>query len=243
LDDIRHSYVDLQDPTHLEFRYMRLFADIITTQFDDGTVDALYVGGGGFTLPRWLSVVRPGSSHTVLELDGGLVDIAVARLGLRTEDIDRIEIGDARLTLQDTPGAAFDLVVGDAFGSLAVPWHLTTRQFLEEVRARLHFGGMYVMNVIDRPPNAFAQAEATTLREVFEHVAVVAPLDYLNGEAGGNFVFAASANPLDTADLSRSLEAREAESVVIVDDEVDRWAGEAPILRDDFAPVDQLLGN
>ncbi|NNC91426.1 MAG: fused MFS/spermidine synthase [Acidimicrobiia bacterium] len=243
LDTLQHSYVDLEDPTHLEFRYVQLMADAITTQFGEGPVDALYVGGGGFTLPRWLSAVRPGSSNTVLELDGGLIDIAVAQLGLRADAIDRVEIGDARLTLRGTPEAAFDLIVGDAFGGLSVPWHLTTREFLEEVRERLRPGGLYVMNVIDRPPNAFAESEAATLREVFEHVAVAAPRDYLQGAAGGNFVFAASADPLDADALSRALEAREARSVVIVGGEVDAWTAGAPILRDDFAPVDQLLGR
>ena len=29
LDDLRHSYVDLDDPTHLEFWYTRRFADVI----------------------------------------------------------------------------------------------------------------------------------------------------------------------------------------------------------------------
>ncbi len=103
LDTLRHSYVDLEDPTYLEFRYTGLIADVVDTQTDPGPIDALYIGGGGFTLPRWLEAVRPGSTSTVLELDGGLVDIAVARLGLDPDGLEEIRVGDARLTLELSP--------------------------------------------------------------------------------------------------------------------------------------------
>ena len=242
LDTLRHSYVDLDDPTHLEFRYTRLIADVVDTQADPGPVDALYIGGGGFTLPRWMEAVRPGSTSTVLELDGGLVDIAVERLGLDPDGIEEIRVGDARLTLGAFPDGGFDVIIGDAFGGISVPWHLTTREFLAEIKARLRSDGIYIMNVIDRPPNAFAQSEAATLREVFTHVAVVAPPDFLEGEAGGNFVLAASQVALDMEALAAALQVRGAVSVAIAGSEVDAWADGAQVLRDDFAPVDQLLG-
>ncbi len=186
--------------------------------------------------------MRPGSTSTVLELDGGLVDIAVERLGLDPEGIEEIRVGDARLTLGAFPGGGFDAIVGDAFGGISVPWHLTTREFLAEIKARLRSDGFYVMNVIDRPPNAFAQSEAATLREVFNHVAVVAPPDYLEGVAGGNFVLAASQVALDMEALAAALRVRGAVGVAIAGSEVDAWADGAQVLHDNFAPVDQLLG-
>lgn len=243
LDTVRHSYVDLDNPMFLEFRYMRLFGDLITTQLAPGPVDVLYIGGGGFTLPRWVAGARPGSTATVLELDEGLVDLAERELGLVPGDIDDLRIGDARLTLGTLPEGGFDVIVGDAFGGISVPWHLTTREFIEEIAARLAPGGIYVMNVIDRPPNAFAEAEAATLLEVFDHGAVLAPLDFLEGAAGGNFVLVGSDTPIDAAGLQAALGARGADSMTIVDDQVAVWAQGAPVLRDDFAPVDQLLGN
>ena len=243
LDTVRHSYVDLDDPTHLEFRYIRLIADVIETQSEPGPVDALYIGGGGFTLPRWLAGARPGSSSTVLELDGGLVDIAEDRLGLDRSAIDDIRLGDARLTLRTLPEGEFDVVVGDAFGGVAVPWHLTTREFLDEVAARLRTDGIYVMNVIDRPPNAFARAETATLQEVFPHVVVVAPPDYLADEAGGNFILAAARVPLDLESLAARVEDDDTPTVALAGAEVAAWVGDARVLRDDFAPVDQLLGD
>ena len=43
--------------------------------------------------------------------------------------------GDARVNLRSLPEASQDLVIGDAFGGEAVPWHLTTVEFVEQIRA------------------------------------------------------------------------------------------------------------
>jgi len=243
LDTLRHSYVDLEDPTYLQFRYSRIVDDIVATQVEPGPLDALYIGGGGFTLPRWLSAIRPGSTNTVLELDEGLVTIAEERLGLDQDQIDEIMIGDARLTLQQTPEARFDLVVGDAFGGPSVPWHLTTTEFMDDMRDRLRPGGMYVMNMIDYPPSSFAKAMGATLGSVFDHVMVIAPPNYLDGTRGGNFVFAASDNPFDAGAVTAAIAARGAESIAIVGLELDEWVGAADPLTDAFAPVDQLISR
>ena len=77
LDDLRHSYVDLGDPRHLEFDYTRWIGDAVDGSAPRGRpLDAVFVGGGGFTLPRWLAATRPGSRSRVLEVDGDLVDVA-----------------------------------------------------------------------------------------------------------------------------------------------------------------------
>jgi spermidine synthase len=243
LDTLRHSYVDLLDPTYLDFRYARLVADTVLTTAPAGPLDALYVGGGGFTLPRWLAAERPGSTNTVLELDPSLVGIAEDELGLVPEEIDEIAIGDARLGIADTPEGSFDVVVGDAFGGLSVPWHLTTREFLEDVRSRLTPEGLYVMNLIDYPPFRFARAEAATLAEVFPEVLVLAPPEYLDGRAGGNVVLAAGAAPFDVAAIEAAVADRAGSEVALTGADAARWIDGSPILTDDFAPVDQWISR
>ena len=243
LDTLRHSYVDLEDPTYLEFRYAGLVAAAIETQAPAGPLDALYIGGGGFTFPRWLSAVRPGSTNTVLELDPELVTIAEEELGLDPDEIDRIETGDARLTLDSTADGSFSLVLGDAFGGEAVPWHLTTEEFYEAVRTKMTADGIYAMNLIDYPPRGFARAEAATLQDVFANVMVVAPPDYLYGDRGGNFVVVASDAPLDAAAMTATLVGRESGEIVITGDDLVEWIDGARVLTDDFAPVDQLISR
>jgi MFS family permease len=68
LDDLRHAYVDLDDPRRLELRYARLIGDALDRR-PPGPVTALHLGGGGFTLPRYLIATRPGSRNQVLEVD------------------------------------------------------------------------------------------------------------------------------------------------------------------------------
>ena len=42
-------------------------------------IDAVHLGGGGFTIPRYLAATRPGSDSLVLELDPGVVDAGRGR--------------------------------------------------------------------------------------------------------------------------------------------------------------------
>ena len=242
LDTLRHSYVDMRDPERLVFGYARVFADVLSTLRPAGApLDALHVGGGGFTFPRYMDRVRPGSDSVVLELDPGIVGIARSDLGLRTGPHLRVRVGDARVGVRRQPSDAYDLVVGDAFGGLAVPWHLTTVEFLSQVRRTLRPDGVYVLNLIDYPPLGFARAEAATLDAVFDHVAAVAPGARLRGRLGGNFVLVASDAPVDVTGIRQAGVARGGDERVLTGGALDRFAGDAPVLTDDYAPVDQLL--
>lgn len=238
LDTLPHSAIH-RDPTEVAFRYGRLVTDVVDVELE-GPLRATWIGGGGFGLPRWLDATRPGSRSVVLEVDEGLVDLAVEELGI---DVERfaVVVGDARVALRGLPPRWADLVVGDAFGGLAVPWHLTTVEFLEDVSRHLDADGVYVLNLIDYPPNGFARAEAATLLEVFDHVALLAPPDFLEGRAGGNFVFVAANRPLRLDPLAARLRARGAASVVVSGEALEAWVGATRPLVDDRAPVDQLL--
>jgi spermidine synthase len=243
IDSLRHSYVDLDDPTHLEFWYARAVAGAVDAVAGaDRPLEALHVGGGGFTIPRWIEATHPGSRSLVLELDPAVVQLARDELGLRTGADLQVRTGDARLGLGDLADASYDVVVGDAFGGLAVPWHLTTREFAAELERVLRPDGVYAVNVIDHPPLSLARAEAATLREVFGHVAVIAPPGGLAGLEGGNLVLVASSAPLDAAVLQRAARAEGAAGAeVAAGADADRFIGGADVLTDDMAPVDQLL--
>ncbi len=241
LDRLSHSYVDLADPTHLEFSYTQMFADVLSTVQPGEPLDALHIGGGGFTMPRYIEATRPGSTSLVLELDPTLLDIARDELGLETSPELQVELGDARLALDRQEDAAWDVVIGDAFGGLAVPWHLTTREVVEAVQRTLRPGGVYLLNVIDYPPLAFARAETATLRAVFEHVAVIARPERIAGREGGNLVLVASDGPLDVEGIRASITARGGDQAVATGAELEAFVGDAAVLTDDFAPVDQLL--
>lgn len=251
LNSARHSYVDLADPTHLEFAYTQwigAMADVFAPAAQP--VRALHLGGGGFTLPRYLAATRPGSDSLVLELDGELVALDRARLGLRTGPGLRVTVGDARVALARQRSRSRDLVVGDAFGHLVVPWHLATRELTADVRRVLRPGGVYALNVIDYPPNRFVRAEVATVAAVFDHVALVSTAQALAPapdraavRQGANFVVLASDSPLPLDALRARLAGTGSPAPVEVldPDRARVFAGRGPVLTDDHAPVDQLL--
>jgi MFS family permease len=236
LDDLHHSYVDLDDPTHLEFDYVRWIATAIDAMNPPkAPLDVVFIGGGGFTLPHWLNATRPGSRAHVLEVDGELVDFDEERLGLRTSPALQVSVGDARIGMLDVEGDSADVVVGDAFGNLSVPWHLATAEWTDEVKRVLKPGGLYALNVIDRNELELQRAEAATLLDAFADVRLVT-FGEEEHPLGGNAVLLASDRQIPAAAMSEypyvtSLSAKEVES----------FAADSEALRDDYAPADQLL--
>jgi spermidine synthase len=238
LDDLRHSYVDLEDPTNLQFWYVQRLVDAIEAYAPAGQLDITYLGGGGLTIPRYVRATRPGSVQTVHEIDGDLADIVTSDLGLEPAADIRIDVGDARLRLADRVDDSADVVIGDAFGSRAVPWHLATEEFIEEIDRVLRPGGLYAANIIDEASQDFLRAEAATIRRVLPHVAIVLGPSATEGFAG-NSVIVASDEPFDATLLDATLGAEDGRRVADVDDYLDG----ATILTDDFAPVDQLISR
>src|SRR3954454_14989556 len=55
LDGEDASHVDLRDPRRIDWAYVRRLADAADALAPAGAaIDALHVGGGGFTLPRYI---------------------------------------------------------------------------------------------------------------------------------------------------------------------------------------------
>jgi spermidine synthase len=242
LDTLRHSYVDLDDPSYLEFDYAKAFAaGLDATNADGEALEVLHVGGAGYTMPRYLEATRPGSRALVLEIDEGLVDLVADELEPPDGPDFEVRLGDGRRLVARLPDASQDVVVGDAFGGLAVPWHLTTEEFVTDLHRVLRPGGVYVVNVIDRPPLRFSKAEAATLAAVFDHVAVMAPVAALDGRSGANLVMVASDDPIDEERLRRELTDQGVAQEVLMGASLDEWLDGSPTLTDDFAPVDQWL--
>ncbi|MFB8202886.1 spermidine synthase [Kitasatospora purpeofusca] len=214
LDDTPQSYVDLGDPTHLEFEYTRRLGHLVDALDaldgpEGGPVDTLHLGGGALTLPRYLAATRPGSRQRVVEVDGPLLDLVEQHLPWQGPGVDiTAEVGDARealATLARTAPAGLDLVVADVFHGSRTPAHLTSVEFLRLAAAVLRPGGLYAANLADGAPLAFARAQTATLRAVFPQTCLIAEPPVLRGRRYGNILLVGSAGPLPVADLVRRL--------------------------------------
>ncbi|QBR91602.1 fused MFS/spermidine synthase [Nocardioides euryhalodurans] len=242
MDGVNHSYVDLDDPTHLDFEYVRAIASLTDTAYADGEpLRAHHLGGGGLTVPRYLDEVRPGTDSMVSEIDAGVVELDVDRLGLELGGGIEVRVEDGRTGLRRVADGSQDLVVGDAFGGVSIPFHLTTTEAMEEVGRVLADDGLYVANLIDHGPLDFARAELATLLARFDHVALAARPEVLAGQGGGNLVAVAGDRPVDLAAWEDRMAERDNPWATISGEQLAAFVGDAMVLSDDHAPVDQLL--
>jgi spermidine synthase len=201
---VAQSYVDLIEPTEIEFDYVRWFAALADALGEPppALLSVLHIGGGGATLARYVAAARPGSAQTVVENDAPLADGVRERLGV---DGFEMVVADGRGHVEGSPDGSVDLVVTDAFVGSRVPAHLTTEGYLREVRRVLREGGAYAVNVADQQPLAYARRVIATVAELFGSVLVVAEPAVLRGRRFGNLVAVGSEAPLPVDTLRRTL--------------------------------------
>ncbi|MGY2128810.1 spermidine synthase [Blastococcus sp. SYSU DS0617] len=222
------SHVDLDDPTHLEFEYVRRIGHVLDLAAGGGEpLDVVHLGGGALTLPRYVVTTRPGSRQRVVEIDQPLTDLVREYLPLPRNARVRVRGADARAALATLHAASADVVVTDVFAGARTPAHLTTVEFAREVARVLRPGGTYAANVADGPPLRFARGQVATLRQVFRHVCLLAEPGTMRGRRFGNLVAVASDAELPLAGLSRAC-ARDPMPARVVDGEdLERFAGRA----------------
>jgi spermidine synthase len=199
VDGTPQSYLDPDDPEHLEFDYVRRLADVVDT-LPPGPVTALHLGGGACTLPRYVAATRPGSTQLVVEADARLAEVVRAQLGTAGF---KLRVGDGRAALAGL-SATSDVVVADVFVGAQVPSHLATVEHVRQVRAVLRPHGVYAVNLGDSGRLAFARQQAATLAAELAHVVVLAEPAVLRGRRFGNLVLAASDVPFDVTALARA---------------------------------------
>ncbi|MFI6504831.1 fused MFS/spermidine synthase [Nonomuraea typhae] len=237
------GYTDMDEPTRLHMGYVQAIAAATELLNPGGRLDGLHIGGGAMTLAAYLEKTRPAGTQTVYEIDPGLVELAREKLAFRESDRLRVHVKDGRLGLQEQRSAGYDVVIEDAFGAFAPPWHLTTTEIVREARRTLRPGGIYAVNLIDFPPARFARAEVATLRAVFPHVVLVSYDAIVNGSEGGNMVLLASDRPIPVDRLQQNVSRLDQTKLLKVADEerTKRFADDERPLTDDHAPVDQLI--
>ncbi|GAA1956163.1 fused MFS/spermidine synthase [Amycolatopsis minnesotensis] len=199
VDGISQSYVDLEDPAHLEFDYVRRIADLLDL-VPDGPLDILHVGGGAGTIARYAEATRPGSHQVVVDADGELVALVERQFGLTSDGIGVI-VGDGRAVVEAYQAESADFVVLDAFQGASVPARLATVEFLTAVAAVLRPGGTVVLNISDGSGLAFAKRVAATVSAVFPHALLLAEPMVLRGRRFSNLVLAGSTAELPVGPL------------------------------------------
>ncbi|MDF3148568.1 MULTISPECIES: fused MFS/spermidine synthase [unclassified Streptomyces] len=204
VDGAPQSHVDLDDPAYLSFEYQRRLGHVIDLVAPPGKpVQAVHLGGGALTLARYLAATRPRSTQQVVERDATLVQLVRRELPLDRGARIRVRSVDAREGLAKVPDGWADLVIADVFSGARTPAHLTSTEFLDEVRRALRPGGWYAANLADGPPLAHLRGQIATAAARFAELALVADPTVLRGKRFGNAVLLAADLPLPVAELTR----------------------------------------
>lgn len=222
--EVEQSYVDLDDPTHLEFEYMR-FLGHIADRMRPGPLRAVHVGGAACTFPRYLAVTRPGSQQTVFEIDASLAGQVQAQLGPAAPGVE-VRIGEGRRGIEQLASGGTDLAVVDVFDGSELPQALSSVEFARELARVLREDGVYLVNIADGDDLLEARELAATLQAVFEYTFMLAEPRILGQGGFGNLVIAASRSPFpDTLPSAPDMPCR-----LVGHDELTRFTtGHAPV--------------
>lgn len=112
-----------------------------------------------------------------IAIDGIEIDPAIVEVGREyfamTEANLNVIVGDGRHKLQQSE-KRYDVIGIDAYRLPYIPWHLTTREFFQEVRAHLTEQGVAVINVgRTESDRSLVEAMTATLASVFPSVHVM----------------------------------------------------------------------
>lgn len=233
LDGAPQSHVDLTDPTHLEFEYVRRLGAAIDLLAPAGApLRLLHLGGGALTLPRYVAATRPGSTQRVCEVDGALVELVRRELPWPPNPRLRVRVADAREALTGLRNASIDIVVADVFAGARTPAHLTSVEFATEVARVLRPTGWYLANLADGPPLRHARRQVATVRSVLPEATLVGDAAVLRGRRFGNLVLLAGRTTPPVPELTRRVSGDWFPGRVLAGEDLVRFTGGAPVVHD-----------
>lgn len=230
-------------PQELTFAYTKSgFAALAF--LDRPAMDVLFVGLGGGSMPMYLRLVDPAVNMDIVEIDPMVVEVAQKHLGFTPDPAIKVTVMDGRIHLKRHP-KQYDIIFLDAYNDHAVPFHLTTREFLELVKTRLKPGGVVASNVWALEINRFFTAQIKTYQAVFPEVYL------LRAGMSANYIFLATQAK---GRVQREAAAARAKALMagqpwsfdlaeLIEGEYDYYTDrkvEAKALTDDFAPVNLM---
>lgn len=159
------SCLRLSDPKQLMFFYSQAMMAALSTQ--KSNLSVLSVGLGGGTMPSAIHSYFDNANVITVELDPKMLEAAQDYMQFKPSDKNQVAIQDARYFIrkQGLKNAQYDVVLLDAFNGEYIPEHLTTKEFLQEVKMVLKPGGMLLSNTFSYQD--FYHSESATYQSVF----------------------------------------------------------------------------
>ncbi len=254
LDHLVHSYNSLEDPNYLQYGYIKVYAEIadyLAQRVPNQALRVLYIGGGGYTLARHIEATYPNARQEIMEIDPGVTQTVYEQLGVDPSKTSIITYNvDGRLMANDLVkdnAGQYDLIIGDAFNDLSIPYHLTTREFDEQLKRLLKPDGLYLALVIDKMVGGkFIPAYTDTVLQVWPAAQVLADGETWSSSAPSTYVVAAGNEAVAPSRLALVHGQGDNGAIatrIMPGDQMHDWldSAHAPVLTDDYAPVDNLI--
>lgn len=254
LDNTFHAVMLKTDPKFLALPYSQVMMGVLPIL--DEPRRGLILGNGGGSLAKWLAQHYPELDLDVVEMDPAVVQAAELYFDYVPPANHHVYVQDARTFLRGTQ-VQYDVVWVDAFARHLIPFHLTTREFFQELRNHVTPKGAVAVNLAssDAPANVMrAQAIVSTMRLAFPEVVAygVAGPDWMKTKKGSvNLIFFGGTPVTNMTDpnfmslVTRSLNRNRfpAEGFAFFGSQVPLDLGPGLILTDDFSPLDLLQGE
>lgn len=176
-----------------------------------------------------------------VEIDGEIVEIGRTYFDMNEPNLNVI-VADGRYALTESD-KTYDVIGIDAYRQPYIPFHLTTKEFFQEVEDHLTPDGVSVVNA-GRTRTDFRLVEviAATMDAVFDDVYLIDVARFTNtmviGVNGQSSVedFIANIEALPEGSMLR-----EVGQTAIEEGSVRRWDGDAMVFTDDKAPVEWVV--
>jgi len=239
------SQVNLDNMAEHRLEYTKLSYCGLLYNADPKRVLVLGLGGG--VIPRDLRHYFPDAAIDVVDIDPQIPQIAKDFFGFSEDEKLKVHVDDGRMfikkQLRRDPVPKYDIIILDAFNGDYIPFHLMTKEFLEEVEDVLDDDGVVVANVFYS--NRLFDAEFKTFLDVFERCQAFYGLDSGNAmlASGGPAVRILSAKQAEKQARNLAEKHNFSFDIVAVARRLDPDSvpdPDAKVLTDDRAPVNWL---
>jgi len=182
--DASQGGISLATPEKPLFEYMQMsFVSLAFLEREPR--DVLFVGLGVGAMPRYLAKFYPEAAIDIAEIDPDVVPVATKYFYFKETATMKVHVSDGRIFVKRAQ-KKYDLIFLDAYQNDDIPFHLTTVEFLREVKSRLKEDGVVSANILSPYRNKFFDSMVMTYKKVFPHLYI------FSGQRSRNVIFIAT---------------------------------------------------
>lgn len=250
LDGFLHSSMNRENQSQLTLEYTKYFP--IGFLLNPAAKNVLFVGGGGFSGPKYFLKTYPDVTVDVVEIDPVVIDVAEKYFDVNTTD-PRMHIynDDARNFLSRTnQDKKYDIIILDAYSRSYVPFHLMTLEFYKLLESRLTSNGIIVSNQVGSllgDSSNLYRAAYKTMKQVFPNILIFPVLTTTKPDVVQNLILVATRKS-DAAAVSTSIDVYDDKFEVLTPEyrqnlynSTEVISNDVPVLRDQYSPVEWLV--